>query len=129
MKVRWTSGSLRLRITPGELDAVRRGDPLRQRLDGPGGGWTVAVDPRGASFDVRWDGATATVELAATDIARLADPGCEGVYSQSPGMRLIVEKDYPCAHPHAPGAQEPHTERFTPTDEYRARKAGPPDAA
>jgi hypothetical protein len=43
-------------------------------------------------------------------------------------VRLLVEKDFPCAHPHAPEAREPETERFPPTPGFVARKTGDPAA-
>lgn len=39
-----------------------------------------------------------------------------------PGSRLMVEKDFPCAHPHTAEAKEPETERFAPTAAFLARK-------
>ena len=34
----------------------------------------------------------------------------------------MVEKDFPCAHPHTAEAKEPETERFTATAAFLARK-------
>jgi hypothetical protein len=69
------------------------------------------------------------VSVPAEEVARLAGDDCEGVYRHADGLRLMVEKDFPCAHPHAPEAREPATERFAPTPGYLARKhaAPPPD--
>ena len=44
------------------------------------------------------------------------------MYPEVPGLRLLVEKDFPCAHPHAPEAHEPATERFAPTAAFLERK-------
>src|SRR5215207_9087810 len=92
MKVRWTGDSLRLRITPGELAALERGEPVSEGL--------------------------ARVGLTDEDVRRLAAPEAEGVYPHTPELRLLVEKDFPCAHPHAPEAREPATERFPPTPAF-----------
>ena len=62
------------------------------------------------------------VELPADDVTLLTDPAREGVYAHTPKLRLLVEKDFPCAHPHAADAAEPPTERFAPTPEFVARK-------
>lgn len=118
MKVRWTGDSLRLRITPTELAALERGDAVAERL----GAWGVVLDPAAAGAGVDWDGATARVGLAPGDVRRLAAPDAEGVYPPVAGLRLLVEKDFPCAHPHPPEAQEPETERFAPTAGFSARK-------
>jgi hypothetical protein len=58
----------------------------------------------------------------------LADASREGIYlgaSASSGIRLLLEKDFPCAHPHSEEAAEPETGRFAPTSSYLARKAHP----
>lgn len=92
MKVRWTDESLRLRITPTELRLLIAGKPLAATLQVPGGAWHVHVDPGGAPLSVH-----------------------------APGLRLMVEKDFPCTHPHPVEAAEPATERFAPTAEFRRR--------
>ena len=64
------------------------------------------------------------VGLTADDVRRLAALDEEGVYPHAPGLRLLVEKDFPCAHPHVPEAREPATERFAPTSAFLDRKTG-----
>jgi hypothetical protein len=125
MKVRWTSDSLRLRITPGELAALERGEPVSERLAFPGGGgWDVRLDPAAERAGVAWAEGVARVGLTAADVRRLAAPDAEGVYPHTSELRLLVEKDFPCAHPHAPEAREPATERFPPTPAFIDRKTG-----
>ena len=125
MKVRWTGDSLRLRITPAELAALERGEPVSAGLAFPGGGgWAVRLDPAAERAGVAWAGGVVRVGLTADDVRRLAAPDAEGVYPQAPGLRLLVEKDFPCAHPHAPEAREPATERFAPTSAFLDRKTG-----
>ena len=127
MKVRWTGESLRLRITPAELAALLDGTAVHEELALPGGGWDVRLLPAGADLAVRSDGRVVRVEVPAAEVARLAQDGCEGVYRHAAGLRLMIEKDFPCAHPHAPEAREPETERFAPTAAFLARKhAGVP---
>lgn len=122
MKVRWTDESLRLRITPSELALLVGGATLEQALYVPGGGWRVRVIPSVDALSIHCRDSEMIVELSPTDIARLADPSREGVYAHTPRLRLMVEKDFPCAHPHSAEAAEPPTERFTPTSEYASRK-------
>ena len=53
MKVRWTKVSLRLRITPGELEALEAGEPVVERLQfGEGQGWETAIIPSDATTDL-----------------------------------------------------------------------------
>ena len=125
MKVRWTGDSLRLRITPAELAALERGEPVSAGLAFPGGGgWAVRLDPAAERAGVAWAEGVVRVGLTADDVRRLAAPDAEGVYPHAPGLRLVVEKDFPCAHPHAPEAREPATERFAPTSAFLDRKTG-----
>jgi hypothetical protein len=129
MKVRWTGDSLRLRITPGELAALERGEPVSEGLAFPGGGaWAVRLDPAAERAGVHWAEGVALVALTADDVRRLAAADAEGVYPRTSRVRLMVEKDFPCAHPHAPEAREPETERFQPTPAFVARKTGGPAA-
>ncbi len=124
MKVRWTRDSLRLRITPGELAALGRGEAVEESVALPGGGgWSVLLDPGAGTAGVDWVDGVVRVGLAPSDVRRLAEPDAEGVYPHTSPFRLMVEKDFPCAHPHAPEAQEPATERFRPTAAFLARKA------
>lgn len=118
MKVRWTGESLRLRITPTELEQLERGGSVSQRL----GGWEVRIITAGPGMAVGWEIGVATVTLSAADIARLGEPEREGIYAHGPGARLLVEKDFPCRHPHAPEVREPETERFEPPPRFTARK-------
>jgi hypothetical protein len=128
MKVRWTGESLRLRITPAELAALERGDTVSEGLAFPGGGaWSVRLDPTAETAGVAWVEGAVRVGLAPADVRRLAAPDAEGVYPHTPRLRLLVEKDFPCAHPHVPDAREPETERFAPSDGFLARKAGGED--
>jgi hypothetical protein len=125
MKVRWTGDSLRLRITPAELGALGRGETVCEDLAfRGGGGWAVRLDPSAAEAGVSWSDGVVRVGLTGRDVERLAAADAEGVYPHTPDLRLLVEKDFPCAHPHAPEAMEPATERFAPTPAFLERKAG-----
>ncbi len=123
MKIRWTGESVRLRITPTELETLGAGGPLEETLSIPGGTWRVRVAVTGESLSIRADGETVVVQIPPDQVALLAEPDREGVYAHAPELRLLVEKDFPCAHPHAVEAAEPPTERFAPTPQFVARKS------
>ena len=123
MKVRWNRSSLRLRITPSEMETVIAGASVAESLALPGGsGWRVTLNA-GTETVL---GATAdgvTVSLSAADRDILASPAAEGVYLQSPyGLRYYVEKDFPCAHPRAAEALEPTAQTFEAPPGFEQRK-------
>jgi hypothetical protein len=125
VKVRWTGESVRLRVTPSELRALRRGESLGVSIAFPGGGgWAIAVHPGEAELGLRWADGRVVVRLSERDVERLAEPEREGIYfgGDAAGVRVLIEKDFPCAHPHPEEAAEPETERFAPTATYVARK-------
>ena len=126
MKVRWTSVGVRLRITPTELAALRQGACLAESLD-VGGAivWSVELCSGGETRLVGEPGKLA-LTLSAGDIDRLAEPATEGVYFEAAGaapLRYYVEKDFPCAHPGAPEANEPRSETFPAPDGFKRRHA------
>lgn len=123
MKVRWTSESLRLRITPSELAMLTHGEPVTAQLSLPdGGGWLIRLAPGGQRLEATSSSRGVIVRMPPDDLKRLEAPDTEGVYAHHPGSRLMVEKDFPCAHPHAAEANEPETERFAPTLAFLSRK-------
>ena len=126
MKVRWTEESLRLRITPDELQQLLQGRRVGTRLAFPGGGcWRVEVDPACTRLGVAWREGAVAVQMAPGDVARLAEPDREGVYGAADGRgepRVLIEKDFPCAHPHSDEACEPETPRFAPTATFLERR-------
>ena len=90
MKVRWTDGSLRLRITPAELAALVDGQPVDESLALPGGRWDLRLSPAGARLAAQWAAGGVSVEVPVAEVARLAEPDREGVYAHSEGLRLMV---------------------------------------
>lgn len=141
MKVRWNRTSIRLRITPGELSALQRGDPIAERLSFFGAAeWAVHVVP---CPEIEMTGLTGDrsdiwLRLALADIARLSSPENEGIYfaeplrqqacsvqtgdvSSSPMLRYFIEKDFPCIHPRAIGANEPEYETFAAPEGFAER--------
>ncbi len=132
MKVRWNESSFRLRITPTELAMLLRDDSVTETLTLPGGGvWSATIQPSGATPS-RLDSAGGVVQFSLSDADRdrLAAPDSEGVYFtpedlRTEGIRAIIEKDYPCAHPRAIEANEPTTEAFAPPPGFEERKLAP----
>jgi len=129
MKLRWTSRSLRLRITPTELAALERGEPVYEHLRIPGAppesGWRVALIPAAEQTDIRAVDAEVILRVGHADLARLSDPESEGVYFDRDGFTFYVEKDFPCVHPRAIeiAAGETGTETFAPPAGFDERKA------
>lgn len=111
-----------MRITPGELEALGRGEAIEETLRfGGSASWVASLVPAVATqFAVV--GSLATVTLSPEDCARLADPEAEGVYFTADDFRYFVEKDFPCAHPRAAEALEPETSTFAPPPGFNERK-------
>ena len=126
MKVRWNGGSIRLRITPTELQAIQDGEPVREELRLPGGSrWAAQIVPTPGKTGLTVAGDILTLALSRADAGRLAAPDAEGVYFQhdgDPPLRYFLEKDFPCVHPRAIEALEPSTETFAEPDDFRERK-------
>lgn len=125
MKVRWTEESVRFRITPTELDTLLSGDAVQQTLAVSGGEWCAELSADDGDVPcLAWRGPVLSVTLTCGELVALADAKAEGVYLRlgEPRCRVLVEKDFPCAHPHADEACEPETERFVPTPGYLQRK-------
>ena len=121
MKVRWTRASLRLRVTPAELDALLAGEASVERIELPGGAWTVSLEPAGATGPAL-EGGVLRLGLSPDDRALLAEPDREGVYFAAAGLRYQVEKDFPCAHPRAVDAAEPAADTFPAPEGFMDRR-------
>jgi len=126
MKIRWRRGSLRLRIAPSELEAIGRGEPVREELAFPGGAaWAAAIVPGAASTAIDLVGHEARLSLSRADAARLAAPDVEGVYFEAAAasgpLRFFVEKDFPCLHPRPSGAVEAPEETFDAPSDFASR--------
>ena len=130
MKIRWTKGSVRLRITPSELEALQRGEAVREVLTlGKGGRWSAAIVSKSAITRIDLKGSDLVFSLSDAELERLALPEAEGVYYQQdgePSLRYFIEKDFPCVHPRAAEAQEPSGETFRPPEGFADRKATEP---
>ena len=126
MKVRWTRNSIRLRITPGELNALQSGQTVTEELKlGPGGGWSITLCPASAFTGIAFELGGLRLTLAQPDVLDLARPDAEGIYFQTPtdpSLRYYIEKDFPCIHPRAAEAQEPAGETFNPPEGFAERK-------
>lgn len=126
MKVRWTHNGVRLRITPTELEALRRGEQVTEVLSLTGGSWSTVIAPGTSQTALYMEGSTLRLALSESDLHQLAAPGAEGVYFKTenePALRYYIEKDFPCVHPRTADALEPTTETFNPPDDFEARKS------
>ena len=130
MKIRWTENSVRLRITPSELEALQRNEIVREKLgfDEDEQGWSAAIMPNGMQTSVRLIDGSLLIHLSNADRAQLSDPASEGVYFQQELLqrnlliRYYIEKDFPCVHPRASEALEPQTETFEAPEDFVTRK-------
>ena len=128
MKVRWNRSSLRLRITPSELLALRQDQSVSEPLAFPGGAiWQVGIAPAAGDTQLSSSGCIVTLHLSHEDRDRLAMPETEGVYFQTDiasnrSLRYYIEKDFPCVHPRASNALEPPTEAFAAPPGFADRK-------
>ena len=114
-------GSLRVRITPAECAVLLAGKPIAEESGFPGG-WRVVV--RTGPVNRLYSEAPGAVELVldSESAQSLASPEIEGVYPTIDGVRVIVEKDYPCVHPR-PSAAAESTETFPAPPGFAERKA------
>lgn len=126
MKIRWTRNSLRLRISPSELQALQNGQAVLETLTVPGSGaWSAEIRPRNNDSTLSLADGKLSFFLSEADLKTLSDPKLEGVYLKSkaqPDFQYFIEKDFPCAHPQPSGAVEAPTETFQPTQSFKDRK-------
>jgi len=115
-------GSLRLRITPTELELLKRRQTVSEAL-AAAFGWFVSIEPNLNTL-LRVDGPNVAVCLSDADVALLAEPEREGVYfatDHDPVIRYFIEKDFPCVHPRPVETCEPQTETFRPPAGFKER--------
>jgi hypothetical protein len=124
MKVRWTNRSIRLRITPSELEALKAGHSISESSDFPGG-WNVTIERRevpGLCSGVKGGELIFALDSASVDC--LAQPDREGVYFSDGSLRYYIEKDFPCLHPRPAEVSESPTETFEAPGDFARRKLG-----
>ncbi len=90
MKIRWTTGSVRVRLDELEVNTLLMGEPLSSTLAWPGGGWHIDLLPR--ERGVRGEGLQLRVGLADV-LADLTNFAYEGVSLAGP-PRIDIQKDY-----------------------------------
>ena len=122
MKVRWTKSSIRLRVTPEELQQLRRGNSIEEKLSlADGRAWQVKVvcDER---TELSCENSAMVFCLSRADIEALCEPQREYVYFSQNDVRFHMEKDFSCAHPRVGEAEETPTKTFAPPDGFEERK-------
>ncbi len=94
MKVRFTSGKVRVRLDDLEVAALSRGEVLEARVNWSGGGWTLTLDPGVDGVSGQEGALLAGLRTLLPD---LLDAAREGVILLGP-PRVDVEKDYGPQH-------------------------------
>ena len=122
MKVRFTERSVRLRITPEELQKLQSNEEISVAFSPTeSGSWSVRVAPSQKTSLQMQNGAL-LFSLAFADLEKLCEPQREGVYFSAGATRYFLEKDFPCVHPRAGEAQEAATSTFAPPPDFEERK-------
>jgi len=125
MKIRWTHDSIRIRITPTELESLTNEDTISEAIRfSDGAAWSVAVVPSNTDTKLAPDDNCVRVLLSTSDRTNLTVPTTEGIYFTTPDGRLRcqIEKDFPCAHPRPSDAAELATETFDAPQSFRDRE-------
>jgi ribonuclease inhibitor len=97
VKIRFTTSSLRVRITPNELEQIKNRESLELTF-GIDGGWKFRLEA-GEQTKLESRDEVVVLKLSNADAILLAEPTREGVYFESYDVRFFVEKDFPCEHP------------------------------
>lgn len=119
MKVRWRADSLRLRVSPSELEALQAGEPVTETAAFPGG-WTMTLRRGDRTRMFAEQPGALSLVLSEAALTELCLPEAEGVYFSEGSYRFFVEKDFPCAHPRPSAAQE-SSETFAPPPGFAER--------
>ncbi len=127
MKIRWMNGSLRLRVSPSEFASLQNGDAVTEVLGAPGRGQWAATCVVGDVTAIEIVDGNLTFTVSHSDMERFAAPDAEGVYFSDESdlpFKYYVEKNFPCAHPHAPEAcaMDAPLGTFVPPAAFEARK-------
>lgn len=94
MKVRFTNGRVRVRLDDLELAALEDGHVLRVKVEWPGGGWTLALDPH----LTRVTGEHGHLRVGVQHVLEpLGAPEQDGITLDGP-PRVSIEKDYGPQH-------------------------------
>ncbi len=93
MKIRWNRSSLRLRITPKELEMLRNAEPVIEENIF----WALCL-ASGERTELVHHQARVHFRLSNDDVTRLLEPSREGIYANQNGFKFFVEKDFPCQH-------------------------------
>ena len=126
MKVRWTSESVRLRITPSELAKLGNGENIEISLNFLGGVcWKIQVVPQQSESSLLSQNGVATINITQNDYLVLSKEDCEGLYFsqvETPEIQYYIEKDFPCVAPRGAEILELPTETFVAPSDFAERK-------
>lgn len=106
MKLRCSSGSIRLRVLRSDIEALRQSGRVLESIGLPGGGsfgFALQIDNKPAGMSAFWEDRLLTVSLPAKPARDWMDSeqvGMEASLSLPDGaeLHLLVEKDFPCQH-------------------------------
>jgi len=121
MKVRWMHGSLRVRVSPTECAQLLAGIPIVETSGFPGD-WLVTVCAGSNNALHAEKPGAITLVFDTNDLQTLSDPSAEGIYPTIDGIKIILEKDFPCVHPRPSQAAE-NTKTFPAPPGFAERKA------
>lgn len=107
MKVRITPNQIRLRLSPGDVQVLDRGEGLETCLDlGPGGllAFRLRSSPSHGEIALGLEGSSLEIVVPENEVNTWASTdriGIEGSVSITDGNSLfvLIEKDLPCEHP------------------------------
>ena len=107
MKLRLRDNSVRLRLTRGEVDAVKRDGLISARTDFPGGPglcYQLESSPAAVSPETLFSGNVLTVRVPETDVLAWASTdqvSIAGAQRLAGGdeLTILVEKDFACLAP------------------------------
>ena len=99
MKLRLKGNSVRLRLTPSDLIALRDHGVVEESADfGEGQVLTYRLQSAGVPGPARAEfrNGTVGVTVSAEDVRKWADSDQVGIYAQAGGLSVSVEKDLRC---------------------------------
>ena len=99
MKLRIRGPSIRLRLTRGEVDALREHGRVEETVSLQPCPFAYAIERSGERVSARFDGKRLVVSVPARVIRDFCDTDRVGFEETSEGVRILVEKDWQCLAP------------------------------
>lgn len=99
MKLRTTTGSLRLRIMRSELARLGNNETLSEQIAFPNGStltFTLAIATQQAEVGCTFDANTIRVTIPPATYNRWSSETETGIYATLNNLEIIIEKDFAC---------------------------------